>query len=287
MTGYGRAEHRQGNVDVAVEVRTVNHRFSELSLKLPRAMVHLERRLKQQAANAFARGRVDLSVSISGRGGQSRQIVLDPDLTSQYIRQLRRLQHQHGLRGELQIGDLSGVRELLTINEFQPAPRVVDPVVGRLLSRAIQKAQSMRRTEGRALARDLQRRLQRIEQAVRRVTHRLPTVLSRYQQRLQARVSELAGVPIQQERLAQEVALYAERCDVTEELVRLSSHLRQFRSHVKSVVPVGRTMEFLIQEMNREINTLGSKANDSVISTEVIALKAELEKIREQVQNVE
>jgi uncharacterized protein (TIGR00255 family) len=145
----------------------------------------------------------------------------------------------------------------------------------------------MRRAEGKSLAADLERRLTVIEGAMERVGQRLPSVIEQYHRRLSARVAELAGGPIAPERLAQEVALFAERCDVSEELVRLASHVGQFRSHLKSREPVGRTLDFLLQEMNREVNTLGSKANDVLISSEVVALKGELEKIREQVQNVQ
>ena len=287
MTGYGRAERRWGGHEMAVELRTVNHRFSELNVKLPRSLAHLEPAVKEELTALFARGRVDLSVSLNGRGGVEREVVVDARLARSYIRQLRGLQRQYGLQGELEIGDLAGVRELLTISEAPLLPPAVGRTVTELLRRAARQVDAMRRAEGKALSADLERRLAVIESAVERIRHRLPSVIDSYHRRLAARAAELAGGVIAPERLAQEVALYAERCDVSEELVRLASHVAQFRDHLKSKEPVGRTLDFLLQEMNREVNTLGSKANDAMVSSEVVVLKGELEKIREQVQNVE
>jgi len=287
MTGYGRAEQRGRGVEMAVELRTVNHRFAELNIKLPRSLAHLEPKVKETLTALFARGRVDLSVSLNGRGGVEREVVVDDRLARSYIKQLRGLQRQYGLRGELEIGHLAGVRELLTISEAPTLPPTTGRTLTQLLRRAARQVETMRRAEGKALAADLERRLTVVEGAVERVREQLPAVIESYHRRLAARAAELAGGSIAPERLAQEVALYAERCDVSEELVRLASHIDQFRGHLKSREPVGRTLDFLLQEMNREVNTLGSKANDAVITTEVVVVKGELEKIREQVQNVE
>ncbi|HUJ78938.1 MAG TPA: YicC/YloC family endoribonuclease [Nitrospiria bacterium] len=287
MTGYGRAEQRGQGMELAVELRTVNHRYSELNIKLPRSLAHLETAVKERVTAWFARGRVDLSVTLNGRGGVDREVVVDTRLARSYIRQLRSLQRHYGLRGELEIGHLAGVRELLTINEAPSLPPAAGRTVLRLLRRAARQVEAMRRTEGRALGADLERRVTAIEGMVERVRRRLPAVVEGYHRRLAARAAELAGAAIGSDRLAQEVALYAERCDVSEELVRLASHIGQFRGHLKSREPIGRTLDFLLQEMNREVNTLGSKANDALISSEVVTLKGELEKIREQVQNVE
>ncbi|MBI3621495.1 MAG: YicC family protein [Nitrospirae bacterium] len=287
MTGYGRAERRGQGIEMAVELRTVNHRFSELNIKLPRSLAHLEPAVKESLTALFARGRVDLSVSLNGRGGVERELVVDGRLARSYIKQLRGLQRQYGLRGELEIGHLAGVRELLTISEAPSLPPAAGRMVTQLLRQAARQVEAMRRAEGKALAADLEQRLTVIEGAVERVRRRLPSVIESYHRRLAARAAELAGGAIAPERLAQEVALYAERCDVSEELVRLASHVAQFRAHLRGKEPIGRTLDFLLQEMNREVNTLGSKANDAMITSEVVGLKGELEKIREQVQNVE
>ncbi len=287
MTGYGRAERQWHGIEMAVELRTVNHRFAELSVKLPRSLAHLEPDVKQKLSALFARGRIDLSVNINGRGDVGREAVIDGRLARSYIQQLRRLQRQYGLRGELEIGHLAGVRELLSIRETSAVPPATGRVVTQLLAAAARKVQTMRRAEGRELAVDLAKRLGAMETAIGRVQAQLPKVVEQYQRRLLTRVAELAGLPVAPERLAQEVALFAERCDVTEEVVRLGSHLKQFRAHMKAGGAVGRTLDFLVQEMGREINTIGSKANDAAISADVVALKGELEKIREQVQNVE
>jgi uncharacterized protein (TIGR00255 family) len=287
MTGYGRAERRWRGTEMAVELRTVNHRFSELNVKLPKSLAHLEPAVKETLTALFARGRVDLSVSMNGRGGSEREVTVDPRLARSYIRQLRGLQREYGLRGELEIGHLAGVRELLTISDAPSLPPGAGRTVTQLLRRAARQVEAMRQAEGKALAVDLERRLAMIEEAIERVRRRLPSVIEHYHRRLAARAAELAGGAVVPERLAQEVALFAERCDVSEELVRLASHVGQFRTHLKSKEPVGRTLDFLLQEMNREVNTLGSKANDAAITSDVVALKGELEKIREQVQNVQ
>ncbi|MEW6324626.1 MAG: YicC/YloC family endoribonuclease [Nitrospirota bacterium] len=287
MTGYGRAEMRWRGIEMAVELRTVNHRFSELSLKLPKSLAHLEPSMKEQLSARFARGRIDLAINVNGRGETGREVAVDEWLAGRYIQQLRRLQRRHGLRGELQIGDLARVRELVTVRESFSLPSGADRIIGQLVQRAARRVAGMRRAEGKALAADLARRLGALEAAIGRVRERAPLVVEHYQRRLRARASELAGAPVAPERLAQEAALFADRSDVSEELVRLDSHVKQFRAHVKTGGPVGRTLDFLVQEMGREINTIGSKANDAAISSDVVAMKGELEKIREQVQNVE
>ncbi len=288
MTGFGRREGAVSGGTLVVEVRSVNHRYSEIVLRLPKSISRLEEDLKKLVQQRCRRGRVDVSVLLTGGREGEKTLQLDRSLARQYHRLLLRLQRDLRLKGAVDVGLLAGFRDILSVSE-QPAedPRVKRTVV-RLLKGALSDHETMRGREGAALARDIQAHVRALRQAAGAVSARAPALIQAHFERMQKRVEKLLGGALPDaNRLNQELAVYADRSDISEELARLDSHLTQFEGGLKSREPVGKTLDFLLQEMGREVNTIGSKANDADLVMHVVRMKGELEKIREQVQNVE
>jgi uncharacterized protein (TIGR00255 family) len=288
MTGYGRRESAWSGRSLSVEVRSVNHRFCEIVSRLPRSLAGLEEDLKKAIQRRCQRGRIELTVSLSGGVEGEKKLSLDRSLAKQYHRLLRELQQELRLGGVIDLSLLSGFRDIVAVSEQPLATAGLKQTVKRLLAGALEDLDAMRRREGQALARDTKHRLLIIREEVEAMTARAPLVVRGLFDRMAERIQKLVGAgPIDQGRLSQELAEYADRCDVSEELTRLDSHLVQFDGALASKEPVGRTMDFLLQEMGREVNTIGSKANDAEMAVHVVRIKGELEKIREQAQNIE
>ncbi len=291
MTGYGRAEGRYKAVPIIVEVRSVNHRHCEVVTRLPKIMQRHEERFKNRVQNRLSRGRIDVSVSFNGEGESAGlELRLDHALARQYLAVLKELQRDLRLPGSPDLALLATYRDIIITD--QPADdRRVTAVAERVLEKALAALLSMRRDEGQALERDLSLRLSEIEQRIATIRERLPVIVKEHFTRLQGRLNRLlegtAHAPLDPARVTQEIALLADRGDVSEEVTRLESHLRQFRNFLRKSEPVGRSLDFLLQEINREVTTIGSKVGDLAVTQEILAVKAELEKIREQVQNVE
>ena len=289
MTGHGRAELAAAGVKVAVELRAVNHRQFEARLDLPPALTAIEddvrTRLHERIARGYVTCRVQLDASAEIRRDGCR---VDYDLAAAFVGRLRQAGRKLGLKDDLTVSALLSMPGFLTSADVPAKPDKLGPQVLKCLDQALKALLAMRAVEGRELGRDIQARLRVLDGIVDWIAGRAPEVADIYRQALQARLQK-AGVPLSQgdDRLIREVALFADRSDITEEATRLRSHLKQARAHLASATPVGRTLDFLLQEMFREINTIGSKANDVDISRMVVKAKAELERIREQVQNVE
>ncbi len=288
MTGYARAERRSNGQRVTVEIRSVNHKYCEVVSRLPREWGAMEPEVKRLVQDRFSRGRFEVSLACEGSPQDGRKLSLDLGLLRQYYRLLKRAQKELGLPGTIEMSHLLGCREALMVSEEPRSARGDWTAVEQTLRTALGHLEKMRETEGKRLGRDIQQRLRRLEQRLTRVRQRAPLVVAAYERRLKERLKQLTGgIPLDAVRLAQEVAHFAERSDITEEVVRLESHLSQMRALLKAPGPVGKKLEFLLQEINREVNTLGAKANDAEISLEVVAIKDELERIREQAQNLE
>ncbi|TLY42885.1 MAG: YicC family protein [Nitrospirae bacterium] len=288
MTGYGRREAVWRGGSVVAELRSVNHRFCEVVIRLPRALSSLEDDFKRRIQRRCTRGRVELAVSLHGGKDSGRTISLDRSLAKQYHRLLGDLKQDLRLGGTIDVALLAGFRDIVSVSDQPVVDRRMTGIVRRLMTGALADLDAMRRREGAALARDAKSRMQVVRQAAASIATRTPLVVQEYFERMKARVEKLVGSgQADSGRLHQEIALYADRCDVTEELTRLESHLAQFTAALNSRGPVGKTLDFLLQEMGREVNTIGSKANDAEISTHVVQIKSELEKVREQVQNIE
>ena len=288
MTGYGQGQVALEGRRLEVEIRSVNHKFSEISVKLPKALVFLEPDLKKQLQQRFPRGRLDLLVTLNGTPDYSRRLEVDIEMGRQYRSALQELKTQLKLEGEIDLAMLTNCRNLISVEEKPLESRHLTRVFFRVFGQAANGLEGMRQREGRALAVDLKRRLGRIAKSLGIIKRRAPKVVTEYRTRLNLRIKSLTeGSQLNPQRLEQEVALYAARCDISEEVTRIEAHLAQFRSMINVTRAVGRTMDFLIQELHREINTTGSKANDSEISRQVISIKSELERLREQAQNVQ
>ena len=288
MTGFGRRQGTWLDSTVTIEVRSVNHRFLETSMRLPKSMINLEESFKKAIQEHCARGRVDLTVLLQGGRGGTRSVQLDAVLAKQYHQALRTLQRTLKLGGSIDIGLIAGFRDIVALSD-QPAD---DPKLAKLVEKlglqALQDLAKMRKKEGALLANDILERIETLRGFKRQVIGRAPAIGQETFHRMKARVEKLIGGEIPDlPRLHQELAVYADRCDITEELVRLDAHMIQFEHTVHSTESVGKTLDFLLQEMGREVNTVGSKANDATITASVVQMKAELERIREQIQNVE
>jgi len=288
MTGYGRVETMYGGRNVVVEAKSVNHRFLEISLKMPSVLFPLEPEYKKKIAERFKRGRIDVSIRLEGEDAELSGINLNIDTARGYFNALMRLKEEFGIQEPVTIRDMISFRDI-----FAPsADKELDaPFLGQVektLQEALSILVGMRQDEGVSLFSDMQMRLQGIREMVETMRVRSPQVVMDYQKRLSVRIKDLAaGFELDDARLAQEVAIMAERCDITEELVRMGSHISQFEGLLKSDEAEGRKIDFLLQEMNREINTIGSKCNDLEIARQVIEAKSELGKLREQAQNIE
>lgn len=289
MTGYGRRDGTWTSGTVTVEVRAVNHRFCEVVVRVPRSLASLEDQLKKAVLQRTHRGRIEVTVSFQSERTGIKTLSLDRALAKQYHRALRSLQKEEGVSGAIDLALLAGFRDIISVTE-QPAgeDRRLTRLIRRLLGGALSDLDEMRCREGRVLYRDMKTRLRGISQAKMSIKRRAPLVSQAHYSRMKARIETLLGHATPDSgRLQQELAVYADRCDVTEEVTRLESHLAQFERTLNRRTSVGKTLDFLLQEMGREINTIGSKANDADISGDVVKIKAELEKIREQVQNIE
>ncbi len=288
MTGYGKGEGETGLGRLTVEVRSVNHRFMDISLKLPRRLTLFEQRIKEVIRSRVSRGKIDLSMKLDATGEEKIRLQIDPGLADQYVRALTDLKERYHLKGEITLELLAGAKDVIVAREESEE---VEPYWGEMLpilQQSLDRMEEMKRTEGEALAKDLRFRLAQIRRHLEAIEDRLPIHLDSYLARLRERVQGLlGGFEIEPIRFQQEIALLTERLDVTEEIVRAKSHLLQFETLFEGKESLGRKMEFLIQEIHREVNTISAKASDAEISHNVVEIKSELEKIREQIQNVE
>ena len=288
MTGFGQKQAPCQDGSVTVEIRSVNHRYLEVACRLPRPLHALEESLKKAVQQRCTRGRVDVTVTIQGGKGRGGLINLDQALAKQYHQALRRLKTSLKLPGSINVALVAGLRDVLTVSDQPPEDPKLVTLVHTLAEDALRDLQRMRKQEGMALAEDMHRRIQIMKDHRSAIAGRVPVALQVNFDRMKQRIEKLMGTEVPDiPRLHQELAIFADRGDITEEMVRLDSHMLQFEQQLKRAESVGKTLEFLLQEMGREVNTIGSKANDADIAGHVVQMKAELERLREQVQNVE
>ncbi len=288
MTGYGRAEADHAGRKFSVELNSVNRKQSDIVINLPRDLAELETRIRQTINENISRGRTNATVTFHSGPNGARNLALDAELARSYHEAMRALQKELNAPGEITISTILQAPGVMRLPEQAVDAEEAWPAIDRALRAALADLIKMREREGKHLAKDLIHRLKAIRRKLKEIRAFHPDVVKRYRAALIDRIQK-AGLPIvsDDERLLKEISFFADRTDVSEELTRLESHLAQFAHHLRSKEPVGRTLEFIVQEMFRELNTLGAKANDAAISQRVIACKAELEKIREQAQNLE
>ena len=288
MTGFGKKTGVWNQTSVSVEMRSVNHRFLEVAVRVPRFMSDLEDGLRKTVQQRCRRGRVDVTVSTHGGRNSSRTVHLDRDLAKQYRQALRALQKELHLEGTVDVSVLAEFRELFSVSDQPTETSHLNTLVRKLAAGALADLERMRRKEGQALAKDLLQHVRTLEECHNHIAERAPHLAHEGFTRMKNRVAQLMVTDTPDHpRLLQELAVYADRSDISEELVRLSSHMLQFEQTLKSPDAVGKTLEFLLQEVGREVNTIGAKANDASVAQLVIRMKAEVEKLREQIQNVE
>ncbi|HZK17857.1 MAG TPA: YicC/YloC family endoribonuclease [Clostridia bacterium] len=288
MTGFGRGEKSSDAWKFSLEMRAVNHRFCEVAIRMPRVFMQLEDNIRRKVKTKVARGKVDVYVNIDNTANKDYTVKVDKGLAVAYYRAIKDLQADTGIGGGIEIEHLINLPGIVEIQEDEYDIDELWPLIDGAMDDALQQLVFMRESEGAELARDLLERSRKIMTLAGCIEEHSPLVVQEYKDKLQLRLGELlTDGTVDSDRLAQEVAIFADKCDITEELVRLKSHLSQLDSCLEGSSPVGRKLDFLLQELLREINTIGSKANDARIGNLVVELKSELEKIREQVQNIE
>ncbi len=288
MTGFGRAAGTLLGDEVTVEMSAVNHRYLDASLRMPLAWAAVEPVLKQHLRKYVSRGKLSVTISRKRGPGSPPSIRFDPDTARQYVDASRELAAMVGSNGAISVDVLAQLEGVLVHEDPVDDLESVQAGLEALLEDAAARLNAMRATEGEALERDIRARIALIRSSLVRIEDRLPELNGAYEQRLRSRIEELrTEVSLSEERIALEVALLAEKADVTEEVVRLKAHLEHFSGLLDEKEPVGRRLDFLLQELQREINTLGVKTRDSDVARHVLEMKSELEKIREQIQNVE
>lgn len=288
MTGYGRGERAANGLRIVVEMRSVNRKQAEIGLRLPPQFEGLESRLRDELNKAVARGRVDVVFTLEQPAGSATGLI-NREVATAFAAQLGELQGRLGLVGGVTMEALLRCPGVLQTAAPAADPDTFWPLVSVALEAAITAFNEMRSREGAALARDLGERIGQMRGALARIRAQAPEVTRRFREQLlqRIRLAGLENVSAEDERVLKEVVFFADRSDINEEVTRLDSHFGQFDVTMRSAEPVGRKLDFLAQEMNREINTIGSKANDALIATDVVLLKTELERFREQAQNVE
>ena len=288
MTGYGRGEAARGGAKFTVEISTVNRKQAELSLYLPRELDALESRARDEINTKVSRGRIAARVQWVNKSGERAQVEIDRNLAKEYSKEYRKLATDLKLGGEVSLDTILRAPGVLQTSEEELDVESLWAPLRKAVRAALKELLAMRSREGANLKMDLQKRIEALQKSVQAVKRQAPKTVRRHREALLDRLNQSGlDLKLDDERVLKEVALFADRIDITEELTRLESHFGQFADYAKAKGPVGRTLDFLSQEMNREVNTIGSKANDPVISRLVVTMKSELEKFREQVQNVE
>ena len=288
MTGYGRSVETRNGREFTVEVRSVNNRYLDCAVRLPRLVAFGEDAVKQAVKNTISRGKVDVFVSVRSEGGEQGTVTLNTALAEGYLAAMRQMAETFGLENDVKVSDLSRLPEVFTVDKPEVDEEALLADLMAVANEALAGYDAMRTTEGAALDHDLRSRGARILELVGQVEKQSPKTVSDYRARLEAKLREvLANTAIDESRILTEAAIFADKVAVDEETVRLRSHLNQMNVMLDAGGAVGRKLDFLLQEMNREANTIGSKCTDVAVARIVVDIKAELEKIREQVQNVE
>lgn len=287
MTGYGRCHIEEDGREMTVEVKSVNHRFLDISYRLSRTLSFLDDAVRKGVGARLARGHVDVFVSYANHRQDAKEVRVDTALAAAYQQALVQLAGAVGKNADVPLSDYARLPDVLTVQEKEEDQQAVRELFERALSGALDALIDMREQEGERMCADILEKIANIESIRNRVSERAPLVVAEYRDKLHQRIAALTEGEIDEARLITEVAIFADRAAIDEELVRLLSHIAAIRETVELAEPVGRKLDFLVQELNREVNTIGSKASDTMIAQAVVSAKGEIEKLREQVQNVE
>ena len=288
MTGYGSAKGTSGKLEISVEIKSVNNRYLDSNIKLPRVFNSIEEALKSKIQGAISRGKVDVYVSIDSSNTDEIEIKINRPLVEAYVVALRTIAWENELSSDIRVADLTRFPDILQAEKKEVDAEKLGADVSLILEAALSDFNEMRKREGEKLGRDISARLDEIERLTASAEELSPKSVEEYRKKLETRMNEvLQATNIDEARILTEAAIFADRVAINEETVRLRSHISQLRELITSAEPVGRKIDFLVQEFNREANTIGSKGNDTEMSKIIVDLKAEIEKIREQAQNIE
>jgi len=288
MTGFGRAKQTVSDLDITVEIKSVNHRYFEFSSRLPRAYQFLDEKLKSFCQQRVSRGKVEVSVMIEDRSENAIELEVNEQYADAYIKALRAIGERYALADDITVSSLIGNNEIFTARRHEMDDEVLTAAVMQVADEAVANFIAMRAAEGERLVKDVTERTQTILKCVEFIESRSPETVREYRERIEQKIRELIGdVQVDEQRLLTETAIFADKIAVAEETVRLRSHINSLVGMLESGGAIGRKLDFTVQEMNREANTIGSKAQDIEINRTVVNIKSEIEKIREQIQNIE
>ena len=287
MTGYGKGNISQNLRNYQVEIKSVNHRYLDISVKMPRVLSYLEDEVKKIISSKVKRGKIDVFITFENSSTEGKEIKINNEIAKMYIDQLKKLAQEENILSNIEVTEISKYPDVLSIQNVQDEEQIKKELIETTMI-ATDKLIQMRQTEGTKMAEDLLQRIQKIEQKIEEISELSTGLIEEYVVKLENRIKEiLKNQEVDESRLAQEVVIYADKCSIEEEVTRLKSHISQFEKLLNSDETVGKKLDFIIQEMNRETNTIGSKANNLDITNGVIDIKTEIENIREQVQNIE
>ena len=287
MTGFGRASLESNGKNYIIEIKTVNNKYSDITVKCPKRLSFMEDKIRKQIANRITRGKVEVSVSFFDFSNKSKNVVLNKEIAKEYIKQLREIADENNLSENISVVEIAKLPDILNSIDSDNDEEIAGEAL-KCLNMALDSLIEMRKAEGENIKQDLLVRIERVQNLVDKIAENSKGIVEEYVSKLEKRVKEILKTDVVDEnRIAQEAVIYADKTSIEEELTRLNSHIVQFKELVNSDGPVGKKLDFMIQEMNRETNTIGSKAGSGEITKAVIDLKVELEDIREQIQNIE
>ncbi len=286
MTGFGRGKKNEGSFTAIVEVKSVNHRFSEYQIRMPKQLLYLEDKIKKKISEYVQRGRTEVYITVEGQSLTSRHVQIDWALLDEYVNYITDIKKKYAIETEITLQDVTR-EELILIVDKETNNENVECVLLAAVEEACQQLCQMRKLEGVELEKDLNSNFRKLNERLSELKEQAPKVVQQYQEKLAKRMSDFLNGQVDEARLLTEVAIFADKSDINEEVTRLYSHINQFSQTLPVNEPIGRKLDFILQEMNREVNTIGSKANDSSIAFFVVEMKSLLEKMKEQVQNIE
>lgn len=288
MTGFGRSIYECEGREYLIEIKSVNNRFSDINIKMPRSLNYLEEKLKKEILKSVSRGKVDVYITFNNNSDRGKSIKLNTEIAKVYINELKKLSEEAEIIDNINIMDISKFPDVLNIRMEEDSEEIIEKELMIALDEAIKSFIDMRAKEGNKIKQDLENRVKVISEKIEQISNISSGLVEEYIVKLETRIKDLLKTDVvDQTRLAQEVVIYSDKCSVEEEITRLKSHISQFLNLINENIAIGKKLDFLIQEMNRETNTIGSKANNLEITNLVVDIKTELENIREQVQNIE
>lgn len=288
MTGFGRAKLEKNSRIYNVEIKSVNHKYNDISIKLPRSLSYTEEKIKKQISSAVSRGKIEIYITFENYSEEGKKVIVNRELVKGYIKEFQKLSEENNLNMNISVTEITKLPDVLTLKETSEDEETIENEVLECVQKAINNFVSMREKEGNKIKEDLNIRIERVKEKVEEISKYSTGLVEEYVVKLEERIKEILKTDIiDKSRLAMEVVLYADKCSVEEEITRLRSHIIQFKNMLEETNPIGKKIDFLIQEMNRETNTIGSKSGSLDITNLVINIKTELEDIREQIQNIE